>query len=106
MQIKAVVIPQDLEQPLRTITFDRGDIVTMQTIVGGRFEVLDIPTLRASVWSNDEGHLIGLPVNERATMFLWINAHEHMGYNVLTGDCLVTGRPDVSTFSPYQRSRL
>ena len=65
-----------------------------QAIVGGLIEFTTLATAGAAIVSNEEGLLIGLPVNAHATQFLYDNAPEHRGYTVLVGDCLVVGLPD------------
>lgn len=65
-----------------------------QAIVNGLIQPLDIDAVEATVWCNEEGHPLGLPFNRRATQYLYEHAPEHRGFNVLMGDCYLTGLPD------------
>lgn len=90
--ITAVVIPADKEQPLYKTELD--GLPAMQNVVGGFVEVLDVINPEASIWSNEEGAIIDLPQNARATILLWVGNMAHANYTLLRGDCFITGRPD------------
>lgn len=94
MQITGIVIPAELEQPVYTIDYDRGDTKSMRETVGGPFDVVDTDDPAASVWLNDEGIINGLPQNVRATMFIWAGKPRLRGVQGYFGDTLVTGQPD------------
>ena len=87
-----IVIPADEALPLEKL--EVHGIQDMQKAVGGLFEVLDTQEPAASVWSNEEGLILDLPVNRRASILLWLGNKAHRGYTTLRGDCLVTGNPD------------
>ncbi|MCA4995155.1 DUF3846 domain-containing protein [Tsukamurella tyrosinosolvens] len=93
--IEALKIPADQSYPAEVITFKAGDGDEINKVVGGRFEAIDsTTTYELSFWCNDEGKLIGLPVNDRATLLLWSTNHAFINRDVLAGDVLVTGWPD------------
>ena len=62
------------------------DLETMQGIVGGYIETVYLPD--ATVYVNEEGHLLGLPSNER---ILEIVAPYSLR---LLGDAIILGKPD------------
>lgn len=95
MKIKGIVVPHDEEQPLSINEFEQGDYQAIQSVVGGTFGVIDI--LRpapSSIFIHDEGKIIGLPLNRRATMLLWASDSQWRGYDIVVGDAFVLGQPD------------
>ena len=56
--------------------------------VGGMIQCVPLGESGLSVWCNDEGKLIGLPYNEKATA-LWV---KHWGNtDIMVGNVVVTG---------------
>ncbi|WP_151530612.1 DUF3846 domain-containing protein, partial [Rhodococcus erythropolis] len=66
--IQCLIIPADLDVLVQTMELEQGDIKTMQGIVDGRFQVLELEAQKASMFVNEEGKNIGLKMNQRATM--------------------------------------
>lgn len=95
MKIKGIVVPHDEEQQLQLVEIEQGNYRDIQSHVGGTFDVIDIqrPTL-TSVFIHDEGKIIGLPLNRRATMLLWASDAKWRGYDIIVGDALILGPPD------------
>ena len=91
--MKGVLIPCDSELPMQVVEFDR-DYRNIQKHVGGLFEVIDIPRTDACLFCNEEGKIIGLPLNVRATEFLYAHRSEYIGYDAIMGDVLVLGDAD------------
>ena len=91
--ISVVVMPADEDQPIARRDIDRG-YKAGQRIVGGLIQPVDMPTVRATIWVNEEGLLLRLPLNRRATELLWTNQPEHIGFTILVGDAYLTGLPD------------
>lgn len=94
MEIKVVVIPSDEDEPLAMRELEQGNLRAMQEIVGGLIEFTDIPAANASLVSNEEGLIYGLPLNTRATAILHTFAPIHTGHTILVGDCFICGLPD------------
>ena len=96
----ALVVPADPQQPVRVIDLDAGDgsLANLQKAVGDGF--VDVSRHReADIWVHDEGRLIDLPVNVRATHWaLNDSALAKEGavgeWHVLYGDVVVTGLAD------------
>jgi hypothetical protein len=71
--IRVIVIPADPDEPvtLRYLARDENGstLRAMQTTVGGYVDVVRAAP-GVDLWINDEGLLIGMPFNERATAFV------------------------------------
>lgn len=92
--INIVLVPADLDVPLSKAEMEVGDLKAMQAIVGGYIEFTDLDQVGDSFVSNEEGLLIGLPVNVRATALLHLWSPRHIGRTILVGDCFLIGQPD------------
>ena len=55
---------------------------------------MDIDRPEATLILNEEGKLMGLPMNRRATLLLWVHLTRWRGHDALAGDVLIVGRPD------------
>lgn len=96
MNVTVVVVPADEEQPPVVKELENYDYRSGQAIVGGLIQVLDVDRVGASIFCNEEGLVLQLPFNRRATEYLYKHAPEHRGFNVLVGDVYITGVPDES----------
>lgn len=66
------------------------DLETMQGIVGGYIKSVFLPD--ATVYVNEEGHLLGLPPNERILEIVG----SYPPYLLrLVGDAIILGKPDL-----------
>ena len=66
------------------------DLETMRGIVGGYIEGVFLPD--ATVYVNEEGHLLGLPPNERILEIVG----SYSPYSLrLLGDAIILGKPDL-----------
>lgn len=90
--VHAIVVPAD--DALALFKLELNDINDYQKVVGGLFEVLDLTNPDASIWSNEEGLILDLPKNRRASILLWMGNENHRNYTTLRGDCFITGQPD------------
>lgn len=95
MNISGVFIPYDEEQPIKVIDIPRGEYTAIQAIIGGVFGVINIgrPT-PSSIFIHDEGKIVGLPLNRRATMLLWASDSRWWHQDVIMGDAFILGPPD------------
>lgn len=97
MLIKGFLIPQDAGEPMTKVEFDRRDINVMQGYVGGNFDVTDLAEVKTSLWFNDEGKLLEMPINYRATFLLFVYRPEFaQAGDPIVGPVLVTGMPNAS----------
>jgi hypothetical protein len=58
---------------MELLTLGRGDIRVYQQVVNGLFDVVDLEPPSSSLFFNDEGKLMGLPVNSRGSLLLWVH---------------------------------
>lgn len=97
MKITGILIPEDVDEPMERVKFDRGDIKKMQGYIGGNFAVTDLERPASSLWYGDESKLVdGWQINRRATNLLWIGNSAFYRYDVIAGDAILTGPPDKS----------
>ena len=96
----AVKIPADGTKPA-TIVDEELDLRYLQEAVGGMIEAVNIErvltdtgtkTVDATVFVNEEGKLIGLPVNPRATDLCALKIGGWI-HDVINGDVIVVGPP-------------
>ena len=92
--IQCLIIPADLDVLVQTMELERGDIRTMQGIVDGHFQVLELEAQKASMFVNEEGKNIGLKMNQRATMLLWLSDSVWRFQDVVAGNVFIIGPPD------------
>lgn len=89
--ITVIVIPADMDQPLRQEQIDPGDLNAYRRLVGGSIEAVRLDEPAASLYLNDEGKLEQLPVNHRATALVWAHNKLYRGQDVIVGDTFLTG---------------
>ena len=89
---KGIYLPADESAPLEVRDF--ADFTDYQTVVGGIFDSVDLPDLTATVYVNDEGLVIGLPMNPRATYLWWLCVPAARDREFLVGNAVIIGMPD------------
>lgn len=90
--VKALRIPADESEPVEELeVFELEDY---QAAVGGWIEPVDIPALGVTVYVHEEGLVLDLPFNSRATLLWWYFVPETRQKAVLVGPALVVGLPD------------
>ena len=90
--VTGVIIPADEALAISQCEFN--DLRDYQMAVGGLIEAIDLDDPSMTFFANEEGKLIGLPVNRRATMLWWLHNPATYGYDVLAGDAVLVGQPD------------
>jgi len=94
LKIGAVIIPADEEQPLRQNRIGAASLADYQRIVGGNIEPLRLSSPLSSIYFNEEGKLLDLPANRRATLLLWAHNRSFRYGETLVGDAFVVGPLD------------
>ena len=89
---RAIQIPQDEQRPLYKVQIN--DLAGMQAAVGGYIEIVDLTPLHASLVVNEEGKLMNLEINRRATLLFWLLFPSIRGRDAICGDVLIVGHPD------------
>ena len=78
---------------VRVIDLDTVDseLATLQDAVGGWIQAVDVVG-DMSIYLNEEGKILGLPINPVATSYF--DATWGAGHDVINGDVVFTGLPD------------
>jgi hypothetical protein len=91
--MKVAIIPADAGQEVAFEELEHIGLQYLQQKVGGWVEAVGIPDTGTSIYLNEEGKLVGLPVNARASRL----AHEHHAVrptDFIVGDVVVVGPVD------------
>lgn len=92
--ISAIVIPAHSGQAPRLQEIAPSDLNARQTLVGGHIEAVNLYEPDGTLYINEEGKLIGLRPNPRATALLWVHNKQLRGSEWLAGDAVLVGPPD------------
>lgn len=92
--VKALVIPVVEGEPIRECEVNK--LEDYQAVVGGWIEPVDIPALGVTIYVHEEGLMLDLPFNPRATFLWWYFVPEARQKAMLVGPALITGLPDRS----------
>lgn len=87
--IRGVIIPHDEDLALCQKSF--GDLADYQKAVGGYIEEISINAPRLAMFANEEGKILGLPVNGRATILWWLHNPGARHRDVVRGDAVLIG---------------
>ncbi|MGB3684942.1 MAG: DUF3846 domain-containing protein [Ornithinimicrobium sp.] len=89
--ITVVVIPAEIEQPVQRMEIE-GELSDYQHIVGGLIEAVDCGGAdREAFYVNEEGLLMDLDYNQRATVYtMWRTSRQAY----LVGDAVLVGPVD------------
>jgi len=90
--VRALRIPTDADEPITELEVDK--LEDYQAAVGGWIEPVDIPGLGVTIYVHEEGLVLGLPFNSRATFLWWYCVPEARQKAMLVGPALVVGLPD------------
>lgn len=90
--VKALRIPVDESELIMEL--EVVELEDYQAVVGGWIEPVDIPTLGATIYVHEEGLVLSLPFNARATFLWWYFVPEARQKAMLVGPALVVGLPD------------
>lgn len=93
--IQAIIINPDSNAKL--VELDQDDYRALEDAVGGFFERVSSATGDTSLWVNEEGKMLGLPINPPATT-LWYHLNpvfrQQDFQDFLCGTVVVTGGAD------------
>ncbi|WP_222854197.1 DUF3846 domain-containing protein [Fodinicola acaciae] len=92
--ITALHVPADVTRQIEKRQVDNQDIDAYQAAVGGHLEAVQLEQPSATLYANEEGKLLEMPVNERATALMWLHNRRLRNQDVLCGDALLVGPPD------------
>lgn len=90
--VNALRIPADADEPITKLEVSK--LEGYQAAVGGWIEPVDIPELGVTIYIHEEGLMLDLPFNSRATLLWWYFVPEARQKAILAGPALVVGLPD------------
>lgn len=90
--VKGIYIPMDESENLEIRQYD--GLSAYQRDVDGNIEATDFVRPEATIFSNEEALLIGLDINRRASLLLWLHNSRYRGHSALRGNVVIIGRPD------------
>lgn len=73
--------------------FDASSLEQLQQRVGGWIEAAPVFDRRLTMYCNEEGKILGLPINRLATILLQPDAHD-----VIAGDVVLVGGADAEGY--------
>ena len=86
---RGVIIPHDEDLALCQESF--GELADYQKAVGGYIEEINVNPPRLTMFANEEGKVLGLPINMRATILWWLHNPTARHHDVLMGDVVLIG---------------
>lgn len=89
--ITAIVIPADPEKPLRREEIGSTDLRAYRSLVGGNLQMVNLEEPPASLYCNEDGKGLGMPINPRATVLLWAHNDAFTGRDWIVGDTFLVG---------------
>ena len=90
LHINSIVIPADEEQALQSQQLTTS-LEDRQQLVGGLIQGIDLADPPARLYCNEEGKVLELPMNKRATLLLWAHNPAFRYRDVLVGDVFLVG---------------
>lgn len=94
LKIHSIVIPADEESAMRQAEIGASHLADYQAITGGLIEHIELQNPLSSLYINEEGKLLELPVNRRATLLLWMHNPAFRMRDLIVGDALLVGPAD------------
>jgi len=87
--VKGIVIPD--ETGLEIFAHEFSDLASYQAAVGGYIETIDLDDHPLVIVANEEGKVMRLPANRRATCLWWLLNPSGLGGDTLVGDVAIVG---------------
>jgi Domain of unknown function (DUF3846) len=94
VEITAILIPANQAAPVKLRKLDRHDLAAYQALVGGNIEPINLDAPAASMYVNEEGKLLHLPLNMRATHVVWAHNERLRNEDIVMGDAFILGPVD------------
>lgn len=89
--VRALRIPTEADDPITEIEVSK--LEDYHAAVGGWIEPVDIAELGVTIYVHEEGLVLNLPVNSRATFLWWYFVPEARQKAMLVGPAVVVGLP-------------
>jgi len=91
VEITALCIPADSEQPLRLEKLAAEHLPAFQALVGGSIEPIELFRPNGTMYVNEEGKNLLLRPNPRATAIASVHNRYFRGMDFVAGDAVVVG---------------
>ena len=88
--VTRIVIPH--ETRLEIFTHEFSDLASYQAAVGGYIETIHLDGHPLVIVANEEGKVMHLPTNRRATCLSWLLNPAGLGNDTLVGDVAILGQ--------------
>lgn len=82
--------PVKFVTPVQVLDLTKDSLSMMQSVVDGWVQCVDL-TEQVSLWCNEEGKMVGLPVNPLGTS-MWV--HQYGETDIIVGNIVLTGGAD------------
>jgi hypothetical protein len=94
LKINTIIIPADNELAMRLDEIGASHLPDYQAVTGGLIERVGLDNPPSSLYFNEEGKLLELPLNRRATLLLWMHNPAFRYQDLIVGDALLVGPAD------------
>jgi hypothetical protein len=90
---KCIIIPHDMNNLLART--ELSSLTDYQTAVGGYIESITMRDPGVALFCDEDGKEKQLPINRRATAFWWLFEPAIRGHDLIVGDAILVGLPDL-----------
>lgn len=94
LRINSVILPAADQEPVRQHELGVSSINEYQQLVGGLVQPLRLERPAMTLYCHEEGKLLDLPLNHRATLLLWAHNPAFRYRDLVVGDAFLVGQPD------------
>ena len=90
---KCIIIPHDMNNPLART--ELSSLTDYQMAVGGYVESITVRDPGIALFCDEDGKEKQLPINRRATALWWLFEPAIRGHDLIVGDAILVGPPDL-----------
>jgi hypothetical protein len=94
VELTAILIPASQAASVELRKLDSKDLAAYQALVGGYVESVNLDNPAGSMYINEEGKLLRLPVNMKATYVEWAHNELMRNEDIVMGDAFILGPVD------------
>lgn len=93
VSIVGIHVPADIDRPLDAVEYDAGDLALVRGVACGNAEAIALSIPRGTIYANEDGGRLRLPINRRASMLVAASTPSRRG-TVVLGNALLVGPAD------------
>jgi hypothetical protein len=94
VKLTAILIPASQAASVELRKLDSKDLAAYQALVGGYVEPVNLDNPAGSMYINEEGKLLRLPVNMQATYVEWAHNELMRNEDIVMGNAFILGPVD------------